>query len=74
MMMVFQPIIQGSQDCSDWTCVHTSVRVPANVAVDGAGIKTSPATNTKQALTQWTLENLAAPVVENNKVKLLRAV
>src|SRR5207237_367078 len=67
-------VVERGQDAADRAGIDAAVRVTADTAIDRASIETGPAADTLQALAKRGCQNLRAPVVEEDKMKLLGTV
>ena len=65
---------QRREHGADRSAVHPPVRVAADLAVDGAHVEAGAAADAAQDLLQLGAEHLAAAVVEDDDVQLVRTV
>src|SRR5688572_14557444 len=69
-----EAVIKRREDRADRSGVDAAIGVATDAAIDRTGIQARPAADAEQTFAERAAENLGTAVVENDEVKLIRAV
>src|SRR5207249_12157602 len=74
MRVLLDTVVQRSQDAADRTGIDSAISMTANAPINGARIQARPATDALQALAEGAAQDARAAIVQQDQVKLFRAI